>query len=171
MNNLKLIREIYMATQAEIGIALGVSRVTVAKWESEDANRISQANLEKLSLFYGVGPEFFYEKAIDEKIIKMIQITKIKANEVEEETSKKKEEDFSEIFSAITFTEAINKYMVSMKMLLALSDKGKIDDLEIVCKINEKMNTRLKSIIKIKRDEKDSIEELFEQLSFNEDKL
>ena len=33
MNNLKLIREIYGATQEQIAEAIGVNRVTVANWE------------------------------------------------------------------------------------------------------------------------------------------
>lgn len=55
--------------------------------------------------------------------------------------------------------------MFAMKVLLALSDKGKLEDLKIVHRINEKMNKRLEAIICLKEEDKDSINDLIEQLS------
>lgn len=174
-NNIKFIREIYGATQSEIATALGVSRVTIAKWENETQSRISQANLEKLSLFFGIGPEYFYDMEVNEKIIERIKHSKSKAQKIDDENSTKKEEKFKELFLNTTFKEAISRYMFSMKLLLALSDEGEINDLNIVCKINEKMNSRLKAIIKIreeeqKKNDKNSFNELFDEFSFNLDK-
>lgn len=63
LNNIKKIREIYGATQEEIAEAINVNRVTVSKWES-GSSRASNSNLERLSFFFGIGPEFFYEKSL-----------------------------------------------------------------------------------------------------------
>lgn len=54
-NNLKQIREIYGATQEQIARALSVNRVTVANWES-GSTVASNANREKMSIYYGIGP-------------------------------------------------------------------------------------------------------------------
>ena len=55
MNNLKLIREIYGVTQDEISTAINVNRATISTWENSDDKKASNANLEKLSLYYGIG--------------------------------------------------------------------------------------------------------------------
>lgn len=57
MNNMKLIREIYGATQNDIAKIIGVSRVTLSKWENDTENKVPYTVLEKLSLFFGIGPE------------------------------------------------------------------------------------------------------------------
>ena len=64
-NNLKQIREIYGATQEQIAEAISVNRVTVANWESGNSVA-SGSNREKLSIYYGIGPEFFYDKELTE---------------------------------------------------------------------------------------------------------
>ena len=66
MNNLKKIREIYGATQEHVANAVGVNRVTIANWEN-GSSLASATNREKLSIFYGIGPEFFYDKAFEHK--------------------------------------------------------------------------------------------------------
>ncbi len=174
INNIKLIREIYGATQSELAKAIGVSRGTIANWENDLESKISQSSLEKLSLFFGIGPECFYDMNLDEKRIKIIKQNKNKAQEIDNKISCKKEEKFNELFLNTTFKRAISQYMFSMKLLLALSDEGNINDLEIVCKINEKMNSRLKAIIEVKKEEKErndqnSFNNLFEKFSFNSD--
>ena len=172
MNNLKLIREIYGATQSEIATVLGVSRVTIAKWETDLENKVSQSILEKMSLFYGVGPEFFYDLELSSECKQMLVNTSNKAKEINEAKHIKKEDQFKEIFSNTSFDEAIRKYMFSMKVLLALSDEGKLEDLKLVHQINEKMNDRLGAIINVRENEKgESISELVDKFSFkNEEK-
>ena len=64
-NNLKQIREIYGATQEQIAEAISVNRVTVANWEAGNSVA-SGSNREKLSIYYGIGPEFFYDKELTE---------------------------------------------------------------------------------------------------------
>lgn len=169
INNLRTIREIYGATQSEIASVIGMSRVTLAKWEKDSENKLSYSILEKLSLFFGIGPECFYEIELDEKRKQMIVDASIKAKEVDSDNNTSKENHFKNIFSNTTFDQAISKYMFSMKMLLALSDDGDVDDLRIVLKINEKMNKRLESIISIKEEEQDreSINDLIGQLSID----
>lgn len=173
MNNLRLIREIYGATQSEIATILSVNRVTLAKWENDRENRVAQSVLEKLSLFYGIGPECFYDIELDEQRKQVIINSSKKAKEVDEENHTKKEEQFRELFSNTSFDEAISRYMIAMKVLLALSDEGKLDDLKIVHQITDKMNARLDAIIKVREKDKsgETINELVDKLSFNiEDK-
>lgn len=167
INNMKLIREIYGATQNDIAKIIGVSRVTISKWEKDTENKVPYAVLEKLSLFYGVGPECFYEKKLDDRRKELIITASERAKEIDSENEASKEDKFRELFLNTTFDEAISKYMFSMKVLLALSDEGKLDDLKIVYKINEKMNKRLEAIISLKEEDDDSINDLIEQLSID----
>lgn len=154
MNNLKKIRELYGATQETIAKAIGVNRVTLANWEN-DATKANYSNLEKLSIFYGIGPEYFYEKDLDSIIESMIISSANKAKEIEEKSQGKrnKSDDFNQMFSRTTFDEAIRKYMFSMKMLLAAADNGTLDDLIKAQMINEKMDKRLKAVIGIRKEE------------------
>lgn len=168
MNNLKIIREIYGATQSEIAKALGVNRVTIAKWENDLENKVSPSILEKMSLFFGIGPECFYDVELDGERKQMLINTSRKAKEIDEVNHTKKGDKFKEIFSNTSFDEAISRYMFAMKVLLALSDDGKLEDLKIVHQINEKMNARLDAIIKVReKDTGESISELVDKLSFN----
>lgn len=154
MNNLKKIREVYGATQESVAKAIGVNRVTLANWEN-GATKANYSNLEKLSIFYGIGPEYFYEKELDNKIESMVISTANKAKEIEKKSEGKrnKSDDFYKMFSRTTFDEAIRQYMFAMKMLLALSDNGNLDDLIKAQSINEKMDNRLKAIIDIRKQE------------------
>lgn len=167
MNNMKLIREIYGATQSDIAKIIGVSRITLSKWENDTENKVSHAILEKLSLFFGIGPECFYDVTLDDKRKELILAAAIKAKEIDSKNETSKEDKFRELFLNTTFDEAISRYMFAMKVLLALSEDGKIEDLKIVLRINEKMNKRLESIITLKEEDKDSINDLIEQLSID----
>ena len=81
MNNLKQIRELYGATQEQIASAINVNRVTVANWESGNSVA-SSSNQERLSIYYGVGPEYFYEKELDETARQILLNTAAKAREI-----------------------------------------------------------------------------------------
>ena len=167
MNNMKLIREIYGATQNDIAKVIGVSRVTLSKWEKDTENKVPYVILEKLSLFFGIGPECFYDMELDDKRKELIISASIKAKEIDSNNETTKEDTFRELFLNTTFDDAISEYMFSMKVLLALSDEGKVEDLKIVRRINEKMNKRLESIISLKEEDKDSINDLIGQLSID----
>lgn len=157
MNNLKQIRELYGATQEQIAQAINVNRVTVANWES-GTSVASSSNQEKLSMYYNIGPEYFYEKELDEVAKKNVTEASARAQELTEKSKGKrvKEQDFHKIFESITFKEAMEQYMFSMKMLLATADSGELDKLKTAVLINRKMGSRLDAIIKLREQEEKS---------------
>ncbi len=154
MNNIKQIREIYGATQEQIATALGVNRVTVANWES-DASIASSANREKMSMYFGIGPEFFYDKPLNDTVKEMIVESANKAKQVESASNgeRNKEEEFNEFLSSISFPDAMKKYMFSMKLLLAIADNGELEDLKTALLINKKMGARLEAIVDLRAKE------------------
>ena len=157
MNNLKQIRELYGATQEQIAQAINVNRVTVANWES-GASVASSSNQEKLSIYYGIGPEYFYEKELDEVAKKIVTDTGTRAQDLTQNSQGKrvKEEDFHKMFESVTFKQAMAQYMFSMKMLLATADSGELDKLKTAALINRKMGVRLDAIIDLREQEESS---------------
>ena len=173
MNNLKQIREIYGATQEQVAQAINVNRVTVANWES-GTSVASSSNQEKLSIYYGIEPEHFYEKALDDEAKQLVLDTSARARELAEKSEGKrvKEQDFHKIFESITFKQAMEQYMFSMKMLLATADSGELDKLRTAALINRKMGARLDAIIDLREQEESSGEpslfDLIEKVESNE---
>ncbi len=173
-NNLKIIRELYGATQDEIAKALNVNRATVSQWET-GAIKASNVNLEKLSLFYGIGPECFYElPEIDNIRKELILASAKKAKEVIARSKERdKAADLNNLFVNTSFVDARKNFMFSMKVLLATADQGKLDDLKLAYEINQKMATRLNAIIRIREDEekekkeknKDTLYDILDALS------
>lgn len=174
MNNLKYIREIYGITQDEIAKVLNVNRVTISSWEKQDERKTSNSNLEKLSLFYGIGLEYFYDKPVDKVIQKMLVDNSRRQREIEKQSNGMltKVDDYNELFSTITFDAAIQSYMNSMKLLLATADEGSLTALRTALKINEKMGNRLKQYIEIREDEilrkEESLLDLIESLTIKD---
>lgn len=177
INNMKKIREIYGATQDEIAKVAGVNRSTVSQWET-GATKASRLKLEKLSIFYGIGPECFYEiEEIDDVRRKMLIESANKAKRVNEESehTRDKAEELANMLEKMPFKKVISRYMFSMKMLLATADHGELDDLKVAYEINQKMGKRLEAIIKIREEEEKAKKEndedtLFDLLdSFNEE--
>lgn len=170
INNLKLIREIYGATQEQIARALSVNRVTVANWES-GSTVASNANREKMSMYYGIGPEYFYEQELTDEVRQQIQRTAEKERSVvsQSEGHKNKQDDFQKMFLNRSFDRITLDYMFSMKMLLAKADEADLDKLRTVLTINQKMGMRLESIIKLREEEAAAgdmtLFDLMEQLS------
>lgn len=154
MNNLKQIREIYGATQEQIASAINVNRVTVANWENGNSVA-SSSNQEKLSIYYGIGPEYFYEKELDEIARQILLDTAARAREIIAKSDGKmnKEDDFRQIFENLTFQEAMSRYTFSMKLLLATADSGALSKLRTAFLINKKMGDRLEAIIKLRENE------------------
>lgn len=168
-NNMKRIREIYGATQDEIAKVAGVNRSTVSQWES-GAITASNTKLEKLSLFYGIGPESFYElPEIDETRRNMLIATAKKAKEIESasEMKRNKAEDFKHFLENVTFEEARNRFMLSMKMLLATADHADLDDLKVAFLITQKMSKRLEIFINIREEEEKAKKENNEETLFD----
>lgn len=154
-NNMKKIREIYGATQEEIAKVAGVNRSTVSQWET-GATRASSSKLEKLSIFYGIGPECFYDlEELDDVRCQMLTDTAKKEKRISEESDKprNKADELAKMLENMPFKEVIGKYMFAMKMLLATADLGELDDLKTAYEINQKMGRRLEAIVKIREEE------------------
>lgn len=154
MNNLKQIRELYGATQEQIASAINVNRVTVTNWENGNSIA-SSSNQERLSIYYGIGPEYFYEKELDDTARQALLGTAAKARELVAKSDGKmnKEEDFRRTFESLTFQEAMSRYMLSMKLLLVTADSGELSKLKTASLINKKMGDRLEAIIKLREAE------------------
>lgn len=169
-NNFKEIREIYGATQDEIAKIIGVNRATISQWETGSI-RASNTNLEKLSIFYGVGADAFYDiDEIDAERRSLIIDTAKCAKEIEFKSKgqRNKVNDFKEMFENISFEETRSKFMFAMKMLLASADHAEtLEDLQVAYDINQKMARRLESIIKIREDEEKAKKEKNEDTLFD----
>lgn len=169
MNNLKQIRELYGATQEQIANAINVNRVTVANWEN-NMSIASNSNQEKLSMYYGIDSEYFYDKELDKTVCEMIAASSLKEKKITEQSEGKriKEDIFHRAFESITFGYAMSQYMFSMKMLLATADSGELEKLRKASLINQKMGARLDAIIRIRENEEESSEpslfDLMEQM-------
>lgn len=177
INNMKKIREIYGATQEEIAKVAGVNRSTVSQWET-GATKASNSKLEKLSIFYGIGPECFYElEELDDVRCQMLTDASKKEKRISEESAhtRNKADDFAEMLDNLPFETVIKRFMFSMKVLLASADRGSLEDLKIAYEINQKMAIRLKAFIDIREEEekakKDNNEDTLYDLldSFNKD--
>ena len=172
-NNLKEIRELYGATQEAVASAINVNRVTVANWENGNSTA-SSSNQEKLSIYYGIGPEFFYEKELTEEAKELVLKTSAHARELVKKSNGtcSKENDFHEMFEALSFSEAISRYVISMKLLLATTDKADLEKLKAAALVNEKMGKRLQAIIEMREaeeadPEQKSLFDLIEEIAEN----
>ncbi len=160
-NNFKKIREIYGVTQDELAKAIGVNRTTISQWEN-GLIKASNSNLEKLSLFFGIGPESFYElPEIDEERRSILINTSRKQIELQNQSGneRNKAEEFNQMFDSISFIQARRQFMIAMKLLLATADSASLDDLELAYEIDQKMSKRLKAIIDIRKKEEENPEE------------
>lgn len=169
MNNIKIIREIYGATQEQVAQAIGVNRVTVANWEVGTVIA-SSSKRERMSMYFGIGPEYFYDRELTDEIKKMIVESAEKAKEVISMSGGKrnKEADYNKLFSSTSFEDSMRKYMFAMKMMLASADNGDLETLKTALLINTKMGARLQAIIDIREKESSngepSLTELLEKL-------
>ncbi len=168
-NNMKRIREIYGATQDEIAKVAGVNRSTVSQWETGTL-RASNTKLEKLSLFYGIGPECFYEiPEINNERREILVKNAEKAKEIEasSEAKRNKADEFKQMLESISFAEARNRFMFSMKMMLATADHGELEDLKVAHQITIKMAKRLEAFINIREEEEKAKKENNEETLFD----
>lgn len=153
-NNLKLIREIYGATQEKIARAVCVNRVTVANWES-GASMPSTTNREKLSLFYGISPNFFFDAELTDEATQMIKDVAERERKItcESEGKRDKTEEYHRLFEEMDFSKLLNDYMISTKLLLAKADDADLETLRTALVVNERMGKRLDAIIRIMEEE------------------
>lgn len=154
INNLKQIREIYGATQEQIARALSVNRVTVANWEN-GSTMASSANREKMSMYYGISPDFFYEQELTDQVKQMIRQTAEREQAVVSQSGGKmnKQEDFHTMFETVSFDRVMREYMMSTKLLLAKADDADLETLRTALVINKKMGKRLEAIVKLREEE------------------
>ena len=157
-NNLKLIRETYGATQEQIARALSVNRVTVANWEN-GSSKPSAANKEKLSLYFGIGPEFFYDYELtnDAKALIVDMSNRERMLVAQSNGSANKQDDFSRAFSEITFDQMMEKYMVTTKILLAKADEADLETLRTAVALNQKMGRRLELYLNLREEEENAL--------------
>lgn len=156
INNMKKIREIYGTTQEEIAKVAGVTRSTVSQWETGSI-KATNTKLEKLSLFYGIGPEYFYEEEMDDTAKGMVIDSSNKEKEIAQASKehRNKADEFAKMLEGTTFIQARGKFMFAMKMLLATADYGELEDLKVAYQITEKMAQRLKAFIEIREQEEE----------------
>lgn len=166
MNNLRNIREIYGITQDEIAKAINVNRATISNWENQENKKASSSSLEKLSIFYGIGPEFFYDQELNNTVREMLIHNSKHQKKIEKDSNGEhaKANDFHNLFSSLTFDKAIRQYMAATKLLLATADEGSLEKLETALKINQKMGARLEGIVNIRKSEDANNEESLSDL-------
>ena len=119
-----------------------------------------------LKLFYGIGPEFFYEEELNDTVREMLVQNARRQKQIEKDSNGEhaKTDDFHNLFSSLTFDKAIQQYMTATKLLLATADEGSLEKLEIALKINKKMGARLESIVNIRKSENANNEETLSDL-------
>lgn len=167
-NNLKYMREIYGATQEEIAERLDVSRVSISNWENGAGGKMSRVNQEKLTNLYGLTYDYFYDREIDNEAKNIIIETRNKARYAEQEFDMQKEEKIQNMFKAYSFKDAVENYMYSMKVVIALADNCSLQELELAYKINEQMSKRLSSVFESRKqdiEKGDEIQSLFKKLT------
>ena len=154
LNNLKRIREIYGATQEDIAKVAGVNRSTVSQWEN-DANKAPNTKLERLSLYYGIGPEFFYEQELSADVVEMLVNNSSREQQITQQSNgnRNKAAELAEITDNLSFNDVRSKFMYYMKLLLATADTAQLDDLVTAEQIALKMIKRLDAIIEIRKEE------------------
>lgn len=152
MNNMKEIREIYGITQEDLAKAINVNRATISIWET-GGSKASNTNLEKLSIFYGIGPESFYRVKLDETRRQMLIESGKNARQIECIEKRNKAEDFHCLFENMDFDVLLKRYTFAVKMLLASADNGTFEKLNLACQINRKLGNRLKMMCEIREEE------------------
>ena len=124
-----------------------------------------------MSMYYGIGPEFFYEKELTDDVKQMIVMTAQKEKIVISQSNghKNKQDDFHEMFDTVSFDRVMRDYMLSMKMLLAKADDADLDKLRTALTINQKMGRRLEAIVHVREEEErigsPSLTDLLSQVS------
>lgn len=172
MNNLKEIREIYGATQEQIASAINVNRVTVANWEA-GKTAPSGSNRERLSLYYGIDAEFFFEEKLTDAIRKRIQITAQRAQTLAADSkgTQNKDEDFHNIFEKLQFPHLLKIYVFAAKIMMAKAEEADLQALKNAKDISDKLGKRLDMYISLLEEEQrsggPSFADLVRDLKFN----
>lgn len=169
MNNLKQIRELFGYSQEEVAHPMEVSRATVSKWENGEL-KVSRANLEKLSLLFCIGPEFFFEKALTPEAIERITSAGKRIREHDKKDSDGiKYHDVIKELNQIDSRDLIRDYFLTTKLLLIKAEELENSQLDDLVNVNEKLGVRLQKIQEIRKksknqdDSNDFLNELIEK--------
>jgi hypothetical protein len=106
-------------------------------------------------MYYGIGPEYFYEQELTDEIKQMIRQTAEKEQAIVSQSNgrENKPEDFHELFKSLSFDSVMRDYMMTMKILLAKADDADLDTLRTALIINRKMGKRLAAIVSLREEE------------------
>ncbi len=161
MNNLKQIREFFGYTQDEVASALEVTRVAVSRWENDEEPKISSANMEKLSLLFGVSTEYIVGAPLIEEVKQRVIDAGKRIREREANDNNVKYYDIIKDITKIDKKELMFEYMVSTKLLIVKTEEMTLEELKDIIEVNKKLGHRLESILEIKKKlsmtEEDSI--------------
>ncbi|SHK18797.1 helix-turn-helix domain-containing protein [Desulforamulus aeronauticus] len=160
MNNLKEIRDLFGYSQEEVARALEVSRVAVSKWENNES-KISQSNLERLSLLFNISPDYIIGKPLDLQAIERITRT---GQNIREQDKKEDDPKHFEIIRELTKIDVknlIRDYFLTTKLLLVKAEEIENHQLDDLVKVNKKLGNRLQKIQELRKkgnsDEDDAL--------------
>ena len=135
MNNLKIIRKLYGATQDEVALSIGVSRVTIAKWEGEFSSP-TDAHLKKMAVFYGIDAPYFFEQPIDDETRRTLKENGQAAREERRRDGRKRRDidDLAVLMAPVTFDDAMD-----------VMEEEATEDMELMSGITPSEKTYLRS--------------------------
>lgn len=157
MNNLKVIRHAFGATQDEVAYAIGVTRVTIAKWEGE-FSRPTSGNLKKMAIFYGIDSDYFYERPVDARIKLLLAGNgeKLRATQRADAAKQREIDELAVLMAPVTFDDAMGQYQLALKLLTAHAVEGTIGDLRTICDLHDRMGNVLHNMLEQRLAEEDA---------------
>lgn len=155
MNNLNEIRKLFGCTQEDLAKLLGVSRVTISKMENDESYHMTEAQKEKLSLYFYIGPEYFEEKELDDVAKEHIIAAGKRVMQRPDKENTSQAEIVSKLVE-ISPIEAMKSYMISTKVLLVKADELTIEQFKDIIDVNEKLGIRLKYMLDEKKKQQGS---------------
>ncbi len=148
MNNLKSIRHAFGATQDEVAYAIGVTRVTIAKWEGE-FSRPTAGNLKKMAIFYGIDTDYFYERPVDARIKLLLAGNgeKLRATQRADAAKQREIDELAVLMAPVTFADASAQYQLSLKLLTARAEEATLGELRTMVALHRKMGSVLHTML------------------------
>ena len=127
MNNLKVIRRLYGATQDEVALSIGVSRVTIAKWEGEFSSP-TDSHLKKMAVFYGIDTPYFFEIPLDDECRRTLKENGQIAREERRRDGRKRRDidDLAVLMAPVTFTSGAKVWISRMQVRKSSSAVGMV---------------------------------------------
>ena len=150
MNNLCEIRKLSGNTQEDVARLLGVSRVMISKMENDEEYSYSSKQKEELSIYFGIGPEYFSEKDLDDAAKKCIIALGKRMTQKAESESYSQSDIVNKILE-ISPIQAMKSYMISTKVLLVKADELTVDQFKDIIEVNKKLGVRLEKMLEEKQ--------------------